>query len=135
MKEAWTCVLCLFLHVLAAAPVGDVKIAEFPPKRGKYVVYVERIKDGDTIKFYYLVPEERGRLWGINTPEIDTDAGKAARSALQAMVPPGLHEVEFLGPEKFGGVMLRIRNKDGDVVTQMIGAGHGKPWDGRGKKP
>lgn len=110
--------------------------AAFPPRTGPQTVLVLRVVDGDTVDFAYLTPE-RGRLWGCNAHESGTDAGKQAAQALALILKPEcIWQCELKGREKYGRQLIDFRMDDGQsVTTWMIGAGHAKPWDGKGQRP
>lgn len=133
--RSWMTSAALLIHVLALAQ-PPAQYAEFPPKSGKQVVLVDSVRDGDTVKAFFLVPASI-RLYGINAPEIDTDQGKVARDALAAMVPAGSRtEIELIGHDKYGRTLAKIRTRDGgDASAWMVAAGHAKEWDGKGPKP
>jgi endonuclease YncB( thermonuclease family) len=49
-------------------------------------------------------PELSCRIWGINTPELSTDAGKDARAAAERIAPPGtIVQVVSHDWDKYGG--------------------------------
>lgn len=57
-------------------------------------IAVDRIVDGDTVDLridlgFRAELKERFRLYGINAPEINTPAGKAARDFLSNLLPLG----------------------------------------------
>lgn len=109
----------------------------FPPVNGEHTVLINRVIDGDTVEFYYLVGPENGRLYGCNAPEKNTEAGQRSAEALSAILKPqNLVTCEFKGPDKFGRALVNLKDTNGKSVTSsMIGAGHARPWDGQGPKP
>ncbi len=111
---------------------------------GPYKGVVDLVHDGDTVYArldlgFDLTVYARVRIYGINAPELDTDAGKLARDFARTLLPVGTAvTVISHGWDKYGG---RI---DGDISVQpsgdgfgqaVIDAGHAVPWDGTGTKP
>ena len=73
------------------------------------------------------------RVYGIDTPEMTTQAGKDARVAGMALCPGGtIVSVVSHGWDKYGGRFDgSILLPDGqDYATVMIAAGHGKEYFG-----
>lgn len=118
----------------------EPKYAEFPPKRGVYWILPVSAIDGDTIHFYWLIPD-RGRLAGINAPELhslnqaEMKAAEAAKAFLGSKLP--LKPVAArVGPDKYGRVLVDIQMGDGKTLGDlMIESGNAKRWDGQGPKP
>jgi hypothetical protein len=107
----------------------------FPPVEGECLILPLRVIDGDTIQFAYLVLEKRGRLHGINAPELKTAKGPAARDALQKMLPAGPVKARLHGREKYGGALIEIFGADGKSINAaMVEQGHARPYQGRGPK-
>lgn len=111
---------------------------------GPYPARVLDVHDGDTCHLdvdlgfgitatAYTVtghPRLSCRVWGINAPELDTDAGKAARDYARTLLTPGLLvEVLSHGFDKYGGRFDgQITLPDGrDFGQTMIAAGHAVP--------
>jgi endonuclease YncB( thermonuclease family) len=113
---------------------------------GPYAGVVDLVHDGDTINVkldvgFDLTVYARVRVFGINAPELSTDAGKAARDFAKTLLAPGdAVSVTSHGWDKYGG---RIDGTiefgpDGDPMDfaqTMIAAGHALPWTGQGPKP
>jgi len=100
---------------------------------GPYPGIVDKVVDGDTIHArldlgFDLTVYARCRVFGINAPELSTDAGKQARMYAESLVPPGT-EVRVLshGWDKYGGrVDAQIAFGAGyarDLATEMLVAG------------
>ena len=119
---------------------------------GPYPARVAQVIDGDTIAldidlgFDHLIsgrdwngsPRLSCRVDGINSPELKTPAGKAARDYASTMLPEGaLCTVVSHGWDKYGGRFLgEITFPDGTSFGQlMIDTGHAKPYTGHGPKP
>ena len=128
--------LVTFLPGFGASQSRDVRLAEFPPTSGRQTMYILRIIDGDTLEAAYLVPV-RIRIAGINAPELRAPGGTEARTALALMLQPGLvYHADLQGRDKYGRVLADFRDRDGNWVSvNLVGAGHARPWDGRGKRP
>lgn len=106
----------------------------FPPRDGEDQIYVDRVIDGDTIAFYFLVPD-KGRLVGYDAPEAYGNAreeGLRAKEHLKSIFPEGsVQTVKFMGRDKYGRTLIVAPGvKDG-----MVDSGHGKAWDGTGGHP
>lgn len=105
---------------------------------GPYKGVVDQVHDGDTVYVkldvgFDLTVYTRVRVMGMDAPELKTPEGKAARDFAQALLPVG-REVAVIshGWDKYGG---RIDGEIMGFASAMIGAGHAKPWDGKGPKP
>lgn len=138
MRAATVILLCS--HVLAIAPEPApkpiiAKAFEFPPREGWHLVYPYEVVDGDSVKFYWLV-EDSARLYGIDAPEMKTDAGKAAKKFLEKQLPPRPTPARASGRDKFGRALLDFQNADGWSISRlMVDNNHAKLWDGKGPKP
>jgi endonuclease YncB( thermonuclease family) len=114
---------------------------------GPYRARCDLIHDGDTIYFSidlgfdHLIashdwdgrPRLACRVFGINAPELSTDAGKAALAYAQSILKVGdICYVTSHGWDKYGGRF------DGDVIlpdgtdfaTQMLASGNAVPFSG-----
>lgn len=109
----------------AAAPAG----IEFPPKSGTYLVLPSRVVDGDTVDFYWLVPD-RGRLLGINAPEPrgrTRKQGKAATRFLVENMDKIPVRVDVHGYGKYGRALIVLYDSKGRNLNDvMVEAGHAK---------
>lgn len=130
-----------FFVLLAAIIVCAQEPLHFPPQKETYSVLIYKCLDGDTVNFYWLIPDS-GRLFGINAPEVhSTDAnektrGLASKVELEKLLPGGIYTVEIQGKEKFGRTLLKIFTKDGkDASSEMVRIGAAKQWDGKGPRP
>lgn len=72
------------------------------------------------------------RVAGVDCPELDTDAGRAALAFVEGLLPAGSRVlVTSLKREKFGRVLGRITLAGGsDLSTLLLDAGHARPYDG-----
>jgi micrococcal nuclease len=115
----------------------SAKTLDLRPKEGTYLILPVRAIDGDTIEFYWLATD-RGRLLGINAPELHGDsriAGEAAKLFLSSKLPTRPIPAR-VGVEKYGRTLLDVILDDGSTLGQvMIKGGHAKPWDGTGARP
>lgn len=94
--------------------------------------YIVEVHDGDTIYMHINVGFDitifgRCRVYGINAPELKTDAGKKAKEYAQALLPVGT-KVKVLSHDwdKFGGRFdgtITLPN-DWDFATLMVQEGH-----------
>lgn len=83
-------------------------------------------------------PVRELRLLGIDTPELATSLGPAARAAAQALCPAGTQVTITSGSwDKYGGrIDGTITLPDGtDFGQRMIAAGLAQPYTGQGPKP
>lgn len=112
--------------------------------RGPYPAKVVDFHDGDTAHIdvdlgfsetasAYTIdghPQLSCRIYGINAPELDTDAGKAALAYAQQICPPGtLVTVLSHSWDKYGGRWDgSITLPDGsDFAALMLSSGHAVP--------
>jgi endonuclease YncB( thermonuclease family) len=109
----------------------------FPPEQGRYQVYINRIIDGDTVEFYWLVKCE-GRLDGINAPEVHGDQkpmGLISKAKLAEYLPQGMYEIDTKGKEKYGRTLVVIFKGKDNVNKLMVDGGFAKPYSGEGPRP
>jgi endonuclease YncB( thermonuclease family) len=107
---------------------------------GPYRSVVEDVHDGDTVTVtmrfgFGLDLTLPCRIFGINAPELATDAGKAARDYARTLLPVGTKVVVTShGWDKYGGRFdgsLQIVGGDGvDFASLMLKAGHAVPYRG-----
>lgn len=97
---------------------------------------VDLVHDGDTIDIaldvgFDITIYARVRVFGINAPELSTDAGKAARDYARSLLPVG-EQVSVIshGWDKYGGrVDGEILFGAGDnFATAMLDSGHAVPF-------
>jgi endonuclease YncB( thermonuclease family) len=105
---------------------------------GPYRAVVTTVHDGDTIDVQadlgfdetrYL----RCRIWGINAPELSTNAGKEARAYATGLLPKGMNVVVYShGWDKYGGrvdaeIKFPYQGVTTDFGNEMVSSGHAKP--------
>ncbi len=120
-----------------------------PPERraevtvfGPYPATVLSIHDGDTMTLsidlgFDVSFRTVARLYGINSPELATPEGKAARAFAETLVKPGdAVTVRSHGYDKFGGrTDCTVGLADGrDFGSAMVAAGFARPYFGVGPK-
>jgi micrococcal nuclease len=98
------------------------------------LIGVPRVHDGDTVTVtvdlgFELYSVLHVRMAGINAPELPTDAGKAARNALEDYIfahPVGWTAQTFKsGHEKYGRWLATLYAPDGtDMNKWMLDNGH-----------
>lgn len=98
---------------------------------GPYKGVVEKVHDGDTIYValdlgFDLTVHTRVRVFGINAPELSTEAGKLSRDYAAHLLPVGSAvTVVSYGWDKYGGrIDGSILSPDGDFATHMVEDGH-----------
>lgn len=111
---------------------------------GPYTGLVDKIEDGDTVYVGLVVDHDVGfdlhlaariyarvRVLGINSPELSTAEGKAARAYAEVLLPVGT-TVQVLSQhwDKYGGrVDGSITLPDGrDYGQVMLASGHARPY-------
>ena len=76
---------------------------------GPYRGVVDEVHDGDTINIkldlgFDITVYARVRVYGINAPELSTDAGKKARAYARGVLPVGTNVIVYShGWDKYGG--------------------------------
>jgi len=99
---------------------------------GPYPATVVNVHDGDTVTLaidlgFDITATERCRLYGINAPELSTQAGKDALTFAQTKLHPGDKvSVQSNGWDKYGGRfdgIIRLANGE-DFASAMLITGH-----------
>lgn len=81
--------------------------------------------DGDTI----VVHGTHIRLWGIDAPEMDTKAGRYAKSFLMKFIARQPVACEAKDRDRYGRVVALCRRADGDdLAALMVAAGQARDW-------
>jgi endonuclease YncB( thermonuclease family) len=132
----------LGLTILAAMAQSPSPAPKPPPAQfwtlpgvGRQTLYVLGAVDGDTLDCAYLVPV-RVRVYGINSPEKNTAAGKVAKEAAAKLTGGQLLPAELYGREKYGRLLADLILPDGRYLSRaMIDGGNAKPYDGHGPRP
>jgi endonuclease YncB( thermonuclease family) len=113
---------------------------------GPYAGVIDLVHDGDTVNVkldvgFDLTVYARVRVYGINAPELSTDAGKVARDFAQSVLKVG-DDVRVVshGWDKYGGridgtIEYDLAGEPKDFASTMIAEGHALPWTGVGPKP
>lgn len=98
---------------------------------------VREVLDGDTARCVLDLGlrtsrTESVRLVGIDAPEKNTDAGKAARAFLVDLLPPGTAVTVFTKkPDKYGRILGEVvLDGRGPVTTLLLEAGHAVAYFG-----
>ena len=103
----------------------------------QYKCKVLRVIDGDTVDCsvdlgFRISMEMRFRLFGINAPEMRTEAGKASRAKLLALMPEGSELIVNTNKdkkEKYGRYLGTFIDSDGhDINVQMVLSGHAEVY-------
>lgn len=104
---------------------------------GPYKATVDKVQDGDTIYMrldigFDVTVFGRCRVYGINAPELSTDAGKAAKEYAESICPVGtVVSVLSHGWDKYGGRFDGVITlPDGvDFGAKMINSGNAVEYD------
>ncbi len=120
----------------------------------EYLATVNEVLDGDTLNLTVDLGFDpvyrrlkRGRLYGINAPEKNTQAGLDAKAYLVARLPVGCKvriktikppKSEFEKTEKFGGFLVIVypdimhdaTTPETSLNDEMIAKGHAKAYFG-----
>jgi endonuclease YncB( thermonuclease family) len=110
---------------------------------GPYPATVVSVHDADTCTLdvdcgFRITFRTNCRLFGCNAAELSTDAGKAARDYVAALLPVGAAvTVVSHGYDKYGSrIDGSITLADGRNLTAVLVAGQwAATWDGTGKAP
>lgn len=119
-----------------AQQVRDALAAVAPPMIGdtwQYrVIAIDDVHDGDTVTIRLDVGFDthkrikRGRLWGIDAPELATERGPIARDMLRTFLSAGKLMAQTIArnergsgltvdkPDKYGGYLLILWRQDGN---------------------
>ena len=100
---------------------------------------VVNVVDGDTLDVtidlgFRIHHDVRVRLAGVDAPEVHARGpeGEAARDWLRARLPAGtaVELVTVKPADKFGRFLATVFHELANVNTEMIAAGHARPYDG-----
>lgn len=103
-----------------------------------YPAAIDHVRDGDTVVCHVLFhPNEGGeahavhvRVEGINSPEMNTAEGKAAKTYAETLLPSGTQVMLVARKrDKYGRFLARIIMADGsDFSERMVAAHHAVPY-------
>lgn len=132
------------VELVAVCPLLQASVPVTGRIFGPYPALVAAVHDGDT----FTVDLDLGfgvhqqglscRVFGINAPELATQAGKDALTFALTLLRVGDRvQVVSHGWDKYGGRFLGVITlADGsDFAALMVKAGHALPYDGHGPKP
>lgn len=103
----------------------------------QYKCRILRVIDGDTVDCsvdlgFRISMEMRFRLFGIDAPEMRTEAGKASRAKLLELMPVGSELIVNTNKdkkEKYGRYLGTFFDSDGhDINVQMVLSGHAEVY-------
>lgn len=111
-----------------------------------YDATLTRVIDGDTIEVvvdlgFHVAVRQTVRLAGVNAPERNTDAGRAATKFVgDWFADQGSRCViktrKADDTEKYGRYLAEVVSRHGaDLVADLIAGGHAVRWSGRGARP
>jgi endonuclease YncB( thermonuclease family) len=111
--------------------------------QGKYKVKVIEVYDGDTVTVAFKEGtrncKKRGRLIGINAPEIRTknqeekERGYEAKTEMEKLCLNKLGNAVFYGFDNFGRVLMTLNINGVDISKKMMNSGHAVEFQGRVK--
>lgn len=91
---------------------------------------VLRVVDGDTVRLmlqlgWRITLESNARIAGINAPEVNTEAGQAAKRFAVGLLPVDC-EVVFVSRslDKYGRPLGTLARNGADFAALMVDAGH-----------
>lgn len=99
-----------------------------------YPATVVRVVDGDTVRLnldlgLHIWRTDNCRIAGINTPELGTAAGSAAKAAAESLLPVGAAVVfTSTALDKYGRPLGRLTRGGADFAEAMLAAGHAVPY-------
>lgn len=83
-----------------------------------------RVIDGDTIQ----AAGDRIRLWGIDAPETNTEAGRKAKRWLTEFLSGKDVSCSPRGVDKYRRIVARCFIDGRDIAVDLIEAGHAWDW-------
>lgn len=96
--------------------------------------------DADTLDVlvdlgFHISLKQRVRMYGINCPEKNTEAGKAAIAFVKVLLPVGstvtIRSYRDAQEEKYGRWLAEVQMDDGRMVSEyLINSGHGVAYFG-----
>ena len=124
------CVLTLF---------GMVQFYDWAdPPRQQAGCQITRVVDGDTVALLCDGADDRGRMLGLDAPELsqpqcrrEKRAAEAAKQALIAMIAAAQEvRVEVTGQDKYRRRLVRLWLDGQDASLRLIAMGHARPYEG-----
>ena len=112
--------------------IDQCHTARWVPDTPEITFQVQRIIDGDTILAHTSEqPDQRLRLWGIDTPESDQPHGPEATARLQALVPTGkMTKARNMGTDQYDCILV-IVGEDNELPVNwtMVFTGNAHHYD------
>ena len=107
------------------------QVIGYPP-RGRHLVVVWEVLDGDTVEGGFVIGPVRFRIAGIDAPELNTPEGVAAKNHLTKLMPGYLFQANIQGTEKYGRTLADFWKKDRQrwISTLMVEERHAVPYHG-----
>jgi endonuclease YncB( thermonuclease family) len=113
--------VALFIALLVLAGV----FSAYRANKRAFAAFV-RVVDGDTV----AIGAKRFRIQGIDAPEMDTQAGLAARDALLNLIGQEPVRLVPFGTDRYGRTLVKAQRTDGkDLAKLMIRSGHARRWN------
>lgn len=110
------------LFVLLAAAFAASLIAAALRRAATFTTSV-RVVDGDTL----AVGPTRVRVLGMDAPEMDTAAGRAAKEAAVTLVAGQPVRLRVVGKDAYGRLLAHATTADGtDFAKALIRSGHAR---------
>lgn len=127
-------------HLLETATLETA--LKFPPPhfRGKCL----SVYDGDTFTLGMILNGKvyrfQVRTFGYDSPEIRTrdpaekKAGLEAKRVMESRILGKMLDLENKGQDKYGRLLLTVRDSEGEVNEWMVRNGYGRPYFGKKKE-
>lgn len=100
-----------------------------------YKATILRVVDGDTVDAlvdlgFHITIEMKLRLYGINAPEMKTEAGHPARDYLKSLLDGKIITLKTIKDkrEKYGRYLAILIADNAIVNDMMVNAGHAVPY-------
>lgn len=110
-----------FFVLLIAAAVAVLAVLAL--RRATTFTTPVRVVDGDTL----AVGDTRVRIVGMDAPEMDTAAGRAAKAAAVALVAGQPVRLRVTGKDTYGRLLAHATTANGqDFATALVCSGHAR---------
>jgi micrococcal nuclease len=86
--------------------------------------------DGDTLK----CGKERIRLTEIDSPEMPSYSGRAAKEKMKTMIAGEKVHCVRRGKDRYGRTLAACSNSGGDLSRQMLNSGHARKYYKKNKR-